>query len=141
VALTDAGIRAIEAPAKRIQKADGNACRWTLCLAEKIWLFRYRLKGQYGRVSLGRYLDLRLKAARKKRDELAVKVANGIDPAGRKRGDEPGFTVDSTVEEFGQRYYTEQVVKLWKKPEHVRRYLDNDIYPALAANSSRRSRR
>jgi hypothetical protein len=85
VAVTDAGIRAIEALAKRIQKADGNGLSLDVVPSgKKSWLYRYRLLGDYGRVTLGRYPDLSLKAARKKRDEMAVKVANGIDPAGRK---------------------------------------------------------
>jgi integrase len=98
---------------------------------KKSWLYRYRLNGEYGRVTLGRYPDLSLKAARKRRDELAGQVATGQDPARRKRRDRLGYSLDSTMEEFGERYYAEQVVTSWKNPAHVRRYLDNDVFPAL----------
>jgi Arm DNA-binding domain len=70
MALTDAEIRALEAPAKRIQVADGNGLSLDIMPSgKKTWLYRYRLNQEYGRVALGRYLDLSLKAARKKRDE------------------------------------------------------------------------
>jgi integrase len=42
-----------------------------------------------------------------------------------------GYALDSTVEEFGERYYAEQVVTARKNPLHIRRYLDNDVFPAL----------
>jgi integrase len=35
------------------------------------------------------------------------------------------------VREFGDRYYREQVLKNWKDPSDVRRYLSNEIYPTL----------
>ena len=132
MALTDAGIRGLDVPAKRMQVADGGGLSLDLHPSgKKSWLYRYRLNGQYGRVTLGRYPDLSLKAARKKRDELAGQVATGQDPARRKRGERLGHSLNSTVEEFGERYYAEQVVPTWKNPAHVRRYLDNDLFPVL----------
>jgi hypothetical protein len=132
MALTDAAIRNLEAPAKRMQVADGGGLSLDLHPSgKKSWLYRYRLHGEYGRVSLGRYPDLSLKAARKKRDEMAGQVATGHDPARRKRSDRVGYALDSTVEEFGERYYAEQVVTARKNPLHIRRYLDNDVFPAL----------
>ena len=115
-----------------MQVADGGGLSLDLRPSgKKSWLYRYRLNGKYGRVSLGRYPDLSLKAARKRRDEMAGQVATGHDPARRKRSDRLGYSPDSTVEEFGERYYAEQVVTTWKSPMHVRRYLDNDVFPAL----------
>ncbi len=132
MALTDAEIRALGTPAKRTQVADGNGLSLDLLPSgKKTWLYRYRINGEYGRVTVGRYPDLSLKAARRKRDELAGKVAIGHDPARRKRGTQKGLDSNTTVEEFGQRYYAEQVVPAWKTPQHIRRYLDNEIFPAL----------
>jgi integrase len=132
MALTDAAIKGLDTPTKRMQVADGSGLSLDLhASGKKSWLYRYRLNGEYGRVTLGRYPDLSLKAARKKRDELAGQVATGHDPARRKRGERLGYALDSTVEEFGERYYAEQVVTTWKNPMHIRRYLDNDVFPAL----------
>jgi len=95
------------------------------------WLYRYRLNASYEKVTLGRYPDLTLKAARAKRDDLAAQVADGKSPAQEIKKAKAGSASDPTVQEFGERYFQEQVVRNWKKPAHIRRYLDNEIYPAL----------
>jgi integrase len=95
------------------------------------WLFRYRLNASSEKVTLGRYPDLTLKAARAKRDELAAQVADGKSPAQEIRKAKAGSATVSTVREFGDRYFQEQVARNWKNPVQIRRYLDNEIYPAL----------
>jgi len=98
---------------------------------KKSWIFRYRCNGEQQRVTLGRYPVVTLKAARKRRDELAGQVAAGKDPARMKRAARKGLSEQSTVEEFAEKYYAEQVVPHWKNPVHIRRYLDNHVIPAL----------
>jgi integrase len=95
------------------------------------WLYRYCLDGKYGKVNLGRYPDLPLKAARAKRDELAAQVAGGKSPAVEAKQRRAGLSTNPTVREFGERYYKEQVVRNWKDPKTVRRYLDNEVFPTL----------
>jgi integrase len=95
------------------------------------WLYRYCLDGKYGKVSLGHYPDLPLRTARERRDELAGKVAKGESPAMEKKLARVGLTTNPTVREFGERYYKEQVVRHWKDPKTIRRYLDNEIFPTL----------
>jgi integrase len=95
------------------------------------WLYRYRLDGKYGKVNLGHYPDLSLKAARGRRDELAAQVAGGKSPALEAKQRRTGFSTNPTVREFGERYYREQVVRNWKDPEDIRRYFDNEIFPTL----------
>ena len=95
------------------------------------WLYRYFLNGEYGRVSLGRYPDLTLKAARGKRDELAAQVASGKSPALEAKERRAGLSTNPTVRDFGERYYKEQVLRRWKNPKAIRRYLDNEIYPTF----------
>ncbi len=95
------------------------------------WLYRYCLDGKYGKVSLGHYPDLPLRTARERRDELAGKVAKGKSPAEEKKQARGGNPSNPTVRDFGERYFREQVVKNWKDPSNIRRYLDNEIYPAL----------
>ena len=95
------------------------------------WLYRYRLNASYEKVTLGRYPDLTLKAARAKRDDLAAQVADGKSPAQEIKQAKAGSASNPTVREFGERYFQEQVVRNWRNPAHIRRYLDNEIYPAL----------
>jgi integrase len=82
MALTDAGIKALKPRAARYIVSDGRGLSLDILPSGKMsWLYRYRLEGKYGKVNLGRYPDLSLKAARGKRDELAGLVAIGKNPA------------------------------------------------------------
>jgi integrase len=99
------------------------------------WLYRYCLDGKYGKVSLGHYPDLTLRTARERRDELAGKVAKGDSPAMEKKLARAGMATNPTVKEFGERYYKEQVMRRWKDPKTIRRYLDNEIFPTLGGKA------
>src|ERR1035441_8257145 len=82
MALTDAGIKALKARAGRYMVSDGRGLSLDILPSGKMsWLYRYCLDGKYGKVSLGHYPDLPLRAARERRDELAGKVAKGESPA------------------------------------------------------------
>ena len=106
--------------------------RWRYCRAAKcLGCTGIVLDGKYGKVNLGRYPDLPLKTAREKRDELAGKVAKGESPAMEKKLARAGMATNPTVREFGERYYNEQVMRRWKDPKTIRRYLDNEIFPTL----------
>ncbi len=72
-----------------------------------------------------------LKAARAARLEKAFEVAAGKSPAQMKRLARAGLTANPTLRQFGERYYTEQVLRRWKDPSQIRRYLDNELYPNL----------
>jgi integrase len=95
------------------------------------WLYRYSLDGKQEKVSLGGYPDLTLRKAREKRDELAAQVASGKSPAVDVKQRRAGLSTNPTVKEFGERYYKEQVLRRWKTPKTIRRYLDNEIFPTL----------
>ena len=131
--LTDSRIKALKPIAgSRYSKADGGGLLLDVTPGGvKSWVFRYRLNGVREKVVLGRYPDMPLKVAREKRDELATQVASGKSPASEKKLARAGMPTNPTVKEFGERYYTEQVVKRWKDPKGVRRYLDNEIFPAF----------
>src|ERR1039458_4047574 len=131
--LTDARIKALKPIAgSRYSKADGGGLLLDVTPGGvKSWIFRYRLNGVREKVVLGRYPDMTLKLAREKRDELATQVAGGKSPAAEKKLARAGMPSNPTVKEFAERYYTEQVVNRWKDPKSVRRYLDNEIFPAF----------
>jgi integrase len=95
------------------------------------WLYRYSLEGKREKATLGAYPDLTLKKARERRDELASQVASGKSPAQEAKRARSGDLKNPTVAEFGERYFKEQVLKNWKNPRDVRRYLSNEIYPTL----------
>ena len=95
------------------------------------WIYRYRHNGKQLKVTLGHYPDLSLKVSRAMRDDLAAQVAQGKSPADERKLARRGNPANPTVREFGERYFREQVEKNWKDPSNIRRYLDNEIYPAF----------
>jgi integrase len=132
VALTDTGIRALTPRRARYLVTDGRGlCLEVFPSGKFSWLFRYRFKGRPEKVSLGRYPDLSLKAARCERDKQATLLAGGRSPAEEKRLAKMALTRDCTVREFSERYYHDIVLRDRKDPSDMRRYLDNEIIPAL----------
>jgi Arm domain-containing DNA-binding protein len=72
---------------------------------------RYRLNGNLEKVALGKYPALSLKAARQKRDELATMVAQGQSPAKQKQLRKVSLATETTVREFGERYFADVVTR------------------------------
>jgi hypothetical protein len=97
----------------------------------KTWRYRYRLNGRLEKVAIGKYPEVSLKEARQKRDELAAMVARGESPAAQKQLAKVALAATTTVRDFGERYFKEVVVRDRKDTSILRRYLDNEIYPAF----------
>lgn len=133
MALTDAQIKGLKPKAgTRYSKADGNGLLLDITPGGvRSWVYRYRLNGKREKVVLGHYPDLSLKAARAERDKLAAQVVRGESPAMSRKLARAGMATNPTVSEFAERYYSEIVVERWKTPKHIRRYLDNEIFPSL----------
>ena len=53
------------------------------------------------------------------------------NPRPEKKLARAGLTTNPSMRVFGERYYKEQVMRRWKNPKSIRRYLDNEIFPAL----------
>lgn len=99
----------------------------------RTWIFRYQMNGKQEKFTIGRYPEFGLKAAREKRDELAVQVSRGVSPAEEKKKERAESTTGSsknpTVREFGERYLKEQVDKNWKDPSNEHRNLEKGFFP------------
>ncbi len=135
--LTDALIKGLKPIAgSRYSKADGGGLLLDVTPGGvKSWVFRYRVNGKRDKLVIGRYPDVSLKAARDERAKLSAQVAKGESPAMAKKLERAGLSTNPTLKEFGERYYTEQVLARWKDPKAIRRYLDKEIYPALGAKT------
>ena len=133
--LTDALVKGLKAKVGvRYSKADGNGLLLDVTPAGvKSWVFRYRLNGKREKLVVGRYPAVSLKEARAERDKYAAMVRQGKSPFMDKKLAREGFSSSPTVKEFAERYYSEQIVKNWKEPKHVRRYLDNEVLPAFGS--------
>ena len=137
VALTDAQVKGFRAKdGFRLTKSDGGGLGLDITPAGvKTWIYRYRLGGKREKVVLGHYPDMTLKAARVKRNEFAGQVAAGKSPAAEKKLTRAGLSTNPTLKEFAERYYQEQVLRNWKDPKQIRRYLDKDVFPAFGAKA------
>lgn len=129
-ALTDKKLQAVRPKANRYTLRDGRGLFLDVTpRGARTWVFRYQFNGEQEKFVIGRYPEFTLKAARVKRDELAVNVSNGVSPAQEKKNQRAelisGNPKNPTVKEFGERYLKEQVEKSWKDPSNERRNLES----------------
>ncbi|MDE2410214.1 MAG: integrase arm-type DNA-binding domain-containing protein [Sphingomonadales bacterium] len=87
--LTDTGIRALKPRAKAYKAADEKGLYLLVTPSGgRLWKLKFRTAaGTEKKLSLGVYPELTLKAARDKRDEARRALADGVDPAEKKRRD------------------------------------------------------
>ncbi len=86
MALTDTAIRAAKPGDKPIKLFDEKGLFLLLQPSGgKLWRFKYRFEGKENKLALGRYPEVSLKEARRRRDEARQALGNGIDPAEKKK--------------------------------------------------------
>lgn len=86
--LTDNSIRAAKHGDKPIKLSDERGLFLLLQPSGgKLWRLKYRIGGAEKKLGLGRYPDVSLKDARKRRDEARALLAAGVDPGEQKRAD------------------------------------------------------
>lgn len=100
----------------------------------KSWRYRYRHRGQEKMLSLGRYPDVGLAAARLARDDARRLVLDGKDPAWekkRKRQDDLD-AARATFRKLGDEWLAEHE-PLWSaaNASRVRHRFERDVYPAF----------
>lgn len=98
------------------------------------WFWKYRKDGKEGRLALGGYPAVTLKAARQARDEAKAKKADGVDPVQARQ-------VEKLKASVGSGDTFEAVAREWlerKKPgwsathyERERRNIEKDLLPWL----------
>ncbi len=80
--LSDAKIRTIKPKDKPFKQSDFDGLFLLINPnGSKLWRFKYRLHGKEKLLALGKYPDVPLALARKRRDEARMQVANGDDPS------------------------------------------------------------
>lgn len=101
--LTDLAIRkAIAAAvdgAKPVKLSDGGGLHLVAQPTGRAWWrLRYRFAGKEGMLSLGVYPDVKLAAARKRRDEAREKIAASIDPSASRKADKAEARTQAVAE-------------------------------------------
>ncbi len=86
MALSDTAIRAAKNGPSPIKLFDANGLFLLLQPSGgKLWRLKYRYAGKEKKLSIGRYPDVNLKEARRRRDEAREMLANGLNPEEQKR--------------------------------------------------------
>jgi integrase len=136
--LTDTAIRALKPKAKRYSRTDERGLVLEVFpTGGMLWHYRYRLNGKQERVTLGRYPALSLKLARAERDKRETLVAQGQSPAVQKQLAKQGAAPDTTVADFGERFFRDVVAKDRRDLTIPRRYFDKSIVPAIGTKAVR----
>jgi integrase len=115
----------LNAPAvdKPYKLYDGNGLYlWVSPKGTKVWRYRYEFSGREKLISLGRFPDLGVRAARDERDRQRVKLIDGIDPSALRklRRVLPASVEDSF--EFVAREWHQRFSAQWT-PSHAARNL------------------
>lgn len=138
MALTDTAIKALKPQTNRYCVTDDRGLSLEVYpTGGMAWRYRYRLNGKLEKVALGKYPALSLKAARLKRGELATMVTQGQSPAKQKQLRKVALATETTVREFGERYFADVVTRDRKDTKIMRRYLDKELYAALGDKAIR----
>lgn len=134
--LTELAIKALKPKAIRYYVGD-NRGLWleVFPTGRMAWRYRYRLNGRQEKIALGKYPQMTLKAARQKRDEMALMVSQGQSPAAEKQLAKRALAKTTTFREFAERYYEEIIVRERKDPIQLRRYLNKELIPAFGSKA------
>ncbi len=132
MSLTDAKLRAAKPQAKTFTLSDERGLYVEVFpTGGKVWRYRFSFDGKREKLTLGKYPDLTLKAARLARDKAARSVAAGINPVEEKRNLKSELAIE-TVEQFAAQFLKE-VGKVRKNPEPELARWRNDILPHIGS--------
>lgn len=135
--LTHTQLQALRPKAKPFKKSDRDGLYVEVLPSGAItWRFQYYFHGKREKVTFGRYPDLGLADARKRRDEAAALLAAGTSPARAKQEGKLELRAEaaraSTFEKLAERWFAEDVSGRSQKWQYtIRLWLERDIYPAI----------
>jgi len=91
--LTELSVRAAKAAEKPYKLYDERGLFMLITTAGgRLWRFKYRVGGVEKLLTLGAYPDVSLKRARERRDDARRALADGIDPAAKRRAESDAKT-------------------------------------------------
>jgi integrase len=133
MSLTDAAARNAKPGAKAFRLFDAKGLYLEISPSGgKWWRLKYRVAGKEKRLSLGVYPEIKLGAARAKRDDARELIGRGVDPGERRK-------IDKALRVEGTANSLEAVAREWYgkyspgwAPSHsskVLRRLERDVFP------------
>ncbi|WP_123102206.1 tyrosine-type recombinase/integrase [Acidithiobacillus sulfuriphilus] len=129
--LSDTKIKALK-PREKAYKASDE--KWLYLYVTpaggKLWRMSYRFEGKEKTMSFGKYPDVSLAMARERRDEARRQIAEGIDPAARKKAERQA--AENTFEAVGREWLEKQRAVLESSTMTIiEARLRLYVYPAL----------
>lgn len=140
--LTDAKLRALKPTGKTQKISDGGGLYIHLSPAGgKLWRLFYRFSGKQKTLALGKYPDVSLVEARKRRDEARELLGQGIDPGEKKKEGKAA----AVAAEFAKAMTYEVVAREWfakysqgwteSNRTKILARQENDVFPFLGSLS------
>ena len=133
--LNEPALRKWLAAGRPIAKSDGDGLTFTLSAAGlPAWVLRYRVGGRRRELTLGRYPDLSLMAARRRAAVERVRVSDGVDVAAEKRRSKHASVAAWTVRQLVDDYEAKALAKAAASTRKLYGgYLANWVKPRLGA--------
>ncbi len=131
--LTDTALRSAKPRAKAVKMFDGGGLYLEINPAGgKWWRWKYRYGGKEKRLSLGVYPDVRLKAAREKRDAARQQLAAGIDPGAARKAEKLAQAGAESFEAVAREWHA-KFSPGWvaSHGDRILRRLEKDLFPWL----------
>lgn len=133
--LSDKQLRVWLAAGEAVAKSDGDGLTFTLSAnGTAAWILRYRYGARRRELTLGRYPDVSLKAARDAAAEARLGVLKGLDVAVEKQRAKADAKTAWTVREVVKDFENKTLPQLAASTQRqVQSYLDSDLLPQFGA--------
>jgi integrase len=101
----------------------------------KLWRFRYRFSGKEKLLALGKYPEISLFDARRKRDDARKLLANGVDPGAVRKAQKQAEVEETETVEVIAREWHEKFKSTWTEGHAAKlmRCLERDVFPWIGS--------
>lgn len=134
--LTDTACRNAK-PGERDRKISDSGGLYLLVRKSgvKVWNWKYRVGGKEKRLTIGRYPDVKLGEARRKRDEARAELEQGLDPSTEKRRRKNRMAIDTSFRSVAAAWHTQKAKSLADRyAQQVMDRLEADVFPLIGAD-------
>jgi integrase len=137
--LDDKKIKAAKPKNKPYPMTDGGGLFLEVLVSgSKVWRYAYMVEGKRGKVTIGTYPAIGIKAARDAHEAFMSELANGSDPARKKQiakdEREKQAAQDSTFETFARVWFAEKLAHATARTKKQNlAWMVNDVFPAIGA--------
>lgn len=131
--LTDAACRTAK-PGERDRKISDSHGLYLLVrkTGVKVWNWKYRIAGKEKRLTIGRYPDVGVAEARKKRDAARALLEEGLDPSTEKRRRRQRASIDTSFRSVAKAWHAQKSKALAKRyAGQIMDRLESDVFPLI----------